>query len=132
MRNSRLTRAMALALALVSGVSVAARPLTENVLLVRLNGVPVPLGVITTAGASTTNATTASAFTIVGGSVLMVTCDASAVVSVGATASVTYTNASFGTVMSSGVPRYFALRDSDTSMAVAAAAAVNCAVAVMN
>ena len=129
--NSRLTRAMALALALFSGVAFAARPSTEAQMLLLLNGAPVRLGVITTAGSSTTNATTASAFTITGGSVLMVTCDAAAVLAVGSSVSTSYTNSAFGLVMSTGVPRWIIMRDTDTSLAVAAAATVNCAVHVM-
>lgn len=117
---------------LVSFSAVAApRPYGELNFFTRLNGVPVRLGVITTAGASTTNASTASPFTVVSGSVLMVTCDATAVFTIGASASTTYTNAAFGTVMAAGIPRYFVLRTTDTAIAVAAAAAVNCAVHTM-
>lgn len=119
-----------LALCLVMGLPAAARPTTDPALML-LNGVPVRLGVITTAGASTTNATTATPFTITGGTVLMVTCDAAAVVTVGSSASTTYTNAAFGTVMATGTPRWFILRDTDTTIAVAASGAVNCAVHVM-
>lgn len=124
--------ALLVAVVLMAPPSFAARPLTEATLLIQLNGAPVRLGVITTAGASTTNATTASPFTVVGGSALMVTCDAAAVFTIGSSASTTYTNAAFGTVMATGVPRYFVLRNTDTAIAVASAAAVNCAVHVMN
>ena len=110
--------------------SAEARPTIDPALLM-LNGVPERIGVITTAGASTTNATTASAFTVFGGTVIMVTCDAAAVFTVGSSASTSYTNAAFGTVMAAGAPRYFVLRDSDSTVSVAAAAAVNCAVHVM-
>jgi len=125
-------RFLAILACLVMGLPLPAqaRPTTDPALML-LNGVPVKLGTITTAGASTTNATTASAFTVTGGSVLMVTCDAAAVFTVGSSASTTYTNAAFGTVMATGVPRFFILRDSDTTIAVAASAAVNCAVHVM-
>lgn len=111
-----MKRALRIALCLVMGLALpaAARPTTDPALML-LNGVPVKLGTITTTGASTTNATTASAFTVTGGS----------------SSSTTYTNAAFGTVMSAGVPRYFILRDADTTVAVAAAASVNCAVHVM-
>lgn len=127
-----MKRHIAIALCFVMGLALpaAARPTTDPALML-LNGVPVKLGTITTTGASTTNATTASAFTVTGGTVLMVTCDAAAVFTVGSSASTTYTNAAFGTVMSAGVPRWFVLRDSDTSIAVASAATVNCAVHVM-
>lgn len=127
-----MKRHIAIALCFVMGLAfpAAARPTTDPALML-LNGVPVKLGTITTTGASTTNATTASAFTVTGGSVLMVTCDAAAVFTVGSSASTTYTNAAFGMVMSAGVPRWFVLRDSDTSIAVASAATVNCAVHVM-
>lgn len=117
---------------LVMGLAspAAARPHTDPALLL-LNGVPVKLGVITTTGASTTNATTAVPFTVSGGTVLMVTCDAAAVFTIGSSASTTYTNAAFGTVMATGVPQKFILRDTDTTIAVASAVSVNCAVAVM-
>lgn len=127
-------RSISLALCLVMGLSLpsfAARPSTENVMLLLLNGVPVKLGTITTTGASTTNATTASAFTVTGGTVLKVTCDAAAVFTVGSSASTTYTNAAFGDVMAAGVSKFFILRDTDTSIAVASAVSVNCAVHVM-
>lgn len=131
---TKLSKQLALALCLVMGLSspavAATRPTTDPALTL-LNGVPERLGVITTAGASTTNASTASPFTVTGGSVLMVTCDIAAVFTVGATASTAYTNAAFGTVMAAGVPRFFILRPTDTTIAVAAAAAVNCAVHVM-
>lgn len=124
---------LALALCLVMGPlpAYAARPTSEGALLLQLNGVPVRLGVITTAGASTTNATTASPFTVTGGTVIRVTCDAAAVFTIGSSASTSYTNAAFGDVMATGTPRYFVLRETDTTIAVAAAAAVNCAVHVM-
>lgn len=129
-----MKRHIAIALCFVMGLAFPAvagpRPMTDPALML-LNGVPVKLGTITTTGASTTNATTASAFTVTGGTVLMVTCDAAAVFTVGSTASTTYTNAAFGTVMSAGVPRWFVLRDTDTAIAVASASSVNCAVHVM-
>lgn len=129
MRNhSRLTRAMALALAFISAAAFAARPLPENILILRLNGVPSRIGVIITAGSSTTNATTATPFTLSGGEVLKVVCDAAAVFGVGSSVSTTYTNAAFGEPMTAGVAKYFILRDTDTTIAVAAAASVNCAV----
>lgn len=117
---------------LVSLSAVAAnRPYGELNFFHLLNGVPVKLGTITTAGTSTTNATTASPFTVTGGNVIKVTCDAAAVFTVGSSASTTYTNAAFGSVMAAGVAQYFVLRTTDTAIAVAAAAAVNCAVHTM-
>lgn len=107
-----------------------ARPISDAAELL-LSGVPVRIGVITTAGASTTNATTASAFTIPGGSVLEVIADAACVVTIGATASTAYTNAAFGRPCAVGVPQRFVLRNSDTTIAVAAGAAVNVAVFAM-
>lgn len=122
---------LALALVAATPAQAANRPYGDG-MWQRLNGVPVRLGVITTTGASTTNATTASAFTVTGGSVLMVTCDAAAVFTVGSSASTSYTNAAFGTVMAAGVPRYFIMRTTDTAIAVASAVTVNCAVHEMN
>jgi hypothetical protein len=109
-----------------------ARPLTEAQATILLNGTPVRAGVITTAGASTTNATTASAFAIPAGSVIEVIADAACVVTIGASASTSYTNAAFGRPCAIGVPQRFILRNSDTTIAVAAGVAVNVAVFVMN
>jgi len=122
---------MGLALLFSAPVQALPRPYGDLNLAHRLNGVPVKLGTITTAGASTTNATTATPFTVVGGSVIRVTCDAAAVFTVGSAAATAYTSASFGSVMAAGVAQTFVLRTTDTSIAVAAAVAVNCAVSVM-
>jgi len=129
MRTRSHFRPLALILALLAGSAQARRPGSDLELFSRLNGVPSRLGVITTTGASTTNATTASAFTITGGSTLIVVCDAAAFVNVGATSSTSYTDTAFGFfVMSAGVPKYIVLRDTDTTLAVASAASVNCVV----
>lgn len=122
-------RFFALGLALLALPAFATRPsMTEAMLLVRLNGVPAKLGVITTAGVSTTNVTTATPFTVANGSVLKVTCDAAAVFTIGSSASTSYTNAAFGAVMAAGVAQYFVIRDGDNTVAVASAVTVNCAV----
>lgn len=107
------------------------RPTSESMLTLLLNGVPVRLGVITTAGASTTNASTVAPFTIVGGSVIEVVADAACVLTVGATASTSYTNAAFGRPLAVGAAQRIVLQDGDTTIAVAAAGAVNVAVSVM-
>ena len=100
-------------------------------------GVPVRQGVITTAGVSTTNTSTATPFTIPAGAVIMVIADAACVVAVGiAGLSVNnvYTAANMGVPMAIGVPQLFALRDGptpDTTVAIMGAAAVNAVVFVM-
>lgn len=107
------------------------RPSTTSVLELLLNGVPVKLGTITTAGASTTNASTAVPFTVPAGAVVEVVADAACVLTVGAAASTDYTNAAFGRPLAVGVPQRISLRDTDTTLAVAAGGAVNVAVFVM-
>ncbi|HEY1087544.1 MAG TPA: hypothetical protein VGE37_07615 [Archangium sp.] len=107
-----------------------ARP-SGAVLDLLLAGVPVKAGVITTAGASTTNGTTAVPFTLAGGSVIEVVADAACVLTVGGTASTTITNAAYGRPLAVGVPQRFCLRDTDTTIAVAGAGATNVAVFVM-
>ena len=109
-----------------------ARPLTEALATILLSGTPVRAGVITTAGASTTNASTAAPFTLAAGSVIEVIADAACVVTIGASASTSYTNAAFGRPCAIGVPQRFILRNSDTTIAVAGAGATNLAVFVMN
>lgn len=104
------------------------RPLTDLELVTKLNGVPVRLGVITTAGASTTNASTASPFVIPGGTVLEVIADAACVITIGATASNGYTNVAMGRPMAIGVPQRFVLRDTDTTIAIMGAGATNAVV----
>lgn len=108
-----------------------ARPGNDLSLALLLNGVPAKLGTITTAGASTTNASTVTPFTITGGSVIEVVADAACVVTIGATASNVYTNAAMGRPLAIGVPQQFVLRDTDTTIAVMGAGATNVAVFVM-
>jgi hypothetical protein len=101
-------------------------------LVTKLNGVPVRLGVITTAGASTTNASTAAPFTIAGGTVIEVIADAACVITIGATANNGYTNAAMGRPMAIGVPQRFVLRDTDTTIAIMGAGATNAVVFSLN
>lgn len=108
-----------------------ARPGNDLSLALLLNGVPSRLGVITTAGASTTNASTVAPFTIPGGSVIEVIADAACVVTIGATASNGYTNAAMGRPMAVGVPQRFVLRDTDTTIAIMGAGATNAVVFAM-
>ena len=96
-----------------------------------LNGSPNRLGVITSASASTTNATTAAPFTITRGESLMVVCDQPAVcreLLVGSAASLTYTSADFGRPMEGGKPWYVVAGGGSgtTSFACVAAVAFNC------
>lgn len=119
-------------LALVMAAPAQARPASEFQLFTLLNGTPVALGVLTTAGTTISNSTTAVPFTVTGGTVLRVVCDAAAFVRIGTTASSDYTSAVFGEPMPLGVAKWFVLRDADTSIAVdTTGGAANCNVAVM-
>lgn len=116
--------------AVADAVLAANRPGGELALFLRLNGTPVRKGVIVSAaGASTTNSSTATPFTITSGDVFEIVCDASAFCVEGATASATYTNAAFGVPISAGSSRsfVFAAGSSTTTLACAGAAAFNCA-----
>lgn len=121
------TFVLAVCLALMPAAAWA-RPSGEFAMFLRLNGEPVRIGVIV-ATTSTTNASTAVPFTIVGGSVLKVICDAAAVVTVGATANLTYTNAAFGQPVTAGAAWYVIMGDSSTTLAVVSSSGTaNCAV----
>lgn len=110
---------------------------TPTMLQLLSKGVPVRQGVITTAGASTTNTSTAAPFTIPAGAVVMVIADAACVVAVGVaglTVNNVYTATNMGVPMAIGVPQIFALRDGpapDTTIAIMGAAAVNAVVFIM-
>jgi len=96
-----------------------------------LNGSPNRMGVITSAGASTTNATTAAPFTITRGESLMVVCDQPAFcreLLTGTVASSSYTSADFGRPMEAGKSWYViaGAGSGTTSFACVAAVAFNC------
>lgn len=105
----------------------------EYAMYLRLNGVPVRLGVLTSTGTSVNNSTTASTFTVTSGEVYEVICDGSAVVAVGSTATAgDYTSSTMGVPMSTGVSRWFILRDTDTALALdTTGGTVNCVVHTM-
>jgi hypothetical protein len=112
--------------------SLLGRTSNELSLFLLLNGVPVKLGVLTTAGTTINNSDTAVPFTVTGGTVLEVVCDAAAFVNIGSTSSSDYTNANFGRPLTAGVSRWFVLRDSDTAISVdTTSGAANCQVSVM-
>ncbi len=101
-------------------------------LLLRLNGVPVSAGVLTSTGTSVTQATTAAPFTFSGGQCWEITCDGAGVLNIGGTASTDYTSANFGHAMSAGVSWYPCTRDSDTNISLdTAGTTVNCNVRVL-
>lgn len=117
---------------LALGAMAATRPYGELNFFTLLNGVPVKLGVLTTAGTTINNSDTAVPFTVTGGTVLEVVCDAAAFVNIGSTASSDYTNANFGRPMAVGVSRWFVLRTTDTAISVdTTGGAANCQVSVM-
>lgn len=97
-----------------------------------LNGSPNRLGVITSAGTSTTNATTATPFTIVRGESLMVQCDVAAfcreILTASTTVSSSYSSADIGRAVQAGVPWYVIAGGGSgtTSFACTASGAFNC------
>lgn len=121
----------------VSPLDMAAKMALQRVadmtsLFLQLNGTPVALGVLTSTGTSVTQATTAAPFTFSGGGCYQVTCDGSAVINIGGTASTDYTSANFGRAMSTGQAQYWCVRDTDTNISLdTAGTTVNCAVARM-
>lgn len=118
---------------LALGALAANRPYGELNFFHVINGVPTALGVLTTAGTTISNSDTAAPFTVTGGNILRVVCDAGAFVRIGTTASSSYTSAVFGEPMLSGEPKFFVLRTSDTAIAVdTTGGAANCNVATMN
>jgi hypothetical protein len=109
------------------------RLVAEGPLFVALNGVPERIGVLTSTGTSVNQSTTASPFTITGGTVLEVVCDGAGFLNVGATSSSDYTNANFGRPVITGGSRWFVLRDTDTNLSLdTSGATVNCNVSVMH
>lgn len=137
MLNLRISKAVAIAavvaVALVAAVAFAqTRPPGELPLFTLLNGVPVKIGVLTSTGTTVNQSTTASTFTVTGGRVVEVVCDGAGFINVGSTSSSDYTNAAFGRPMSTGVSRWFVLRNSDTDLALdTAGSTVNCNVSEM-
>lgn len=122
----------ALALLALLLLTAVGRP-GELVMFLRLNGVPVRLGVLTSTGTSVNNSTTASTFTVTAGEVYEVVCDGAAVMAVGSTvAAGDYTSASMGVPMTTGTSRWFILRDTDTALALdTTGGTVNCVVHTM-
>ena len=96
-------------------------------LLVRLNGVPRALGVLTSTGTSVTQSSTAAPFTLPGGTCFEITCNGSGVMNFGATAALAYTSANFGHFMTSGTSWYPCTRDGDTTLAfISTSGTVDC------
>lgn len=108
------------------------RVLNESEMLVRLNGEPVKIGVLTSSGTSINNSTTAVPFTLPANCVMKVLCDAESWVTPGATASSSATNAAFGHPCPTRVAYWLNLRDSTTQVAmVPTSGSSNCAVFCM-
>ena len=78
MRRVKLGALLAGLAVLAFAATATARPKTSDQLLLLLNGQPVKLGTLTSSGSGVTNATTATTFTLVAGSVLLIQCDAPA------------------------------------------------------
>lgn len=97
-----------------------------------LNGSPNRMGLITSAGASTTNATTAAPFTITRGESIMVQCDIAAfcreLLTASTTVSSSYSSADIGRAVQPGVPWYVISGGGagTTSFACTAAGTFNC------
>lgn len=131
----------ALAVALAVGLVVVPRraeaippTLSELTLLLRLNGTPTKLGVLASAaGASISNAATATPFTVTAGTPLLIQCDVTAHITLsGGTASRTITASTYGPKIET--PQLFYAVPSSTaiSMIPAAVVAGNCAVWTLN
>ena len=110
---------------------MAGRPQSPLGIQSAIYGAPTALGVLTTAGASITNAATAVPFILRDGSVLRLVSDLACVVNIGGTASNVITSASYGMPLVAGVPLILMLPESATQISVMAAAAVNVNVATM-
>ena len=129
MRKNAIAAVLLFAMAAFAG-----RPAQQLNLFLLLNGTPVALGVIVSAaGASTTNASTAAPFTITSGSVLRVVCDIACVLNVGATASTTITSSNYGKPCAAGVECFVVVPEqtSAITLSMAASGACNANVAVM-
>lgn len=120
--------AVILGLGLTSSLTWA-KP-TQTGLAQLVNGSPVYAGVMTTNATSVTNATTAAPFALAGGQLIKVTCSAAAFITVGATASGTFTAADIGHPMAVGEKLLILLPDSPAVATIAqfSAAAASCAV----
>ncbi len=114
----------------LASLMLAARPAGEFPMFLRLNGSPSKLGVIVSAGgSSTTNASTLTPFTLASGDMIDVVCDAAAVCIEGSTASTTITSSAYGVPQALGIERFWILAGtSSVTFACAGAAAFNCAV----
>lgn len=110
---------------------MAGRPQSPLSMQWALYGSPTALGVLTTAGASVNNATTAAPFTLRGGAVVRLVSDLACVVIIGGTASNVITSAQYGTPLVAGVPLILIVPEAATQISVMAAAAVNVNVATM-
>lgn len=119
-------------LSVVPKLTEGVRPTSDFALMLALNGVPVKIGVLTSTGTSVNQGTTGTTFTLTGGTVIEVVCDGAAFINIGATSSSDYTNANFGRPMTTGVSRWFVLRDTDTDISLdTSGGTVNCHVAAM-
>lgn len=98
-------------------------------LLVRLNGVPRSVGVLTSTGTSVNQGTTGATFTLPTGTCFEITCDGSGVMNFGTTAALAYTSSNFGHAMTTGQSWYPCSRDTDTNLAfISTTGTVNCSV----
>lgn len=96
-------------------------------LLLQLNGVPRPVGVLTSTGTSVTQATTGASFTLPTGTCFEITCDGTGVANFGAAAALAYTSSNFGHYMATNTPWYPCTRDTDTTLAfISTTGSVNC------
>lgn len=109
---------------------LAARPSGEFPMMLRLNGSPTKTGtIVSAAGASTTNASTSTPFTITAGEIDMVYCDAAAVCIEGSSASTSITNAAFGRAQPATTEVFWIFKGTTAiTFACAGPAAFNCAV----
>jgi hypothetical protein len=118
---------------LLVAVLAMAGPKSDLSLYLLLNGKPTKLGVLTSTGASVTNASTAVPFTLTGGSVIKVECDAAANVGLQATCHGTVTNANYCELLEvRPAQRVYVVPDSVTTIsAISVSGTANCMVWAM-
>ena len=134
MRKPSLMLVLAAVVGLALSSTVAwARPVDIFKVLLLVNGEPATVGVLTSAGASVTNSTTAVSFSLptasIIGQVLTVQCDATAYVGFSSTCGTTAatSNGCFR-VGASDPPKVVVVRDAQTAINAAGPAAFNCIV----
>lgn len=109
--------------------ATANRPAGEFPMFLMLNGQPTYVGVLTSTGASVTNATTGVPFTLNGGEVLKFVCDAEAWLTPGGTASLTFSSANLGHPIPAKTAYFMITKETTTTIAlISTSGTANCGV----